>query len=111
MNTIKQAPLDQLGYGYIPSEYLPEGQTEYYLRDIQYRPNKTYRHLKGDEIEILVHNNNAANDWNEIWVSDLFDPRLVKHCQFYGRIRIGKLEPLYLDFHNLKFVRRRWMQF
>ncbi len=102
MNTIKQAPLDQLGYGYIPSEYLPEGQTEYYLRDMQYRPNKTYRHLKGDEIEILVLNNNTSNDWNEIWVSDQFDPRLVKHCQFYGRIRIGKLEPIYLDFHNLK---------
>lgn len=102
MNIIHKASLEKIGYDFIPKAYLPPGQTEYYLRDIQNQPYDVYRQLKGDEIEILVHNNNTANDWNEIRVTDQFDPRLVKNCQFYGLVRIGKLEPCYLEFHDLK---------
>ncbi|MEP7323146.1 MAG: DUF4954 family protein [Saprospiraceae bacterium] len=102
MNLINKVPLENLGYGYIADEFIPKGKNEYYLRDQQHKTNKPYRRLKGSEIEILVHNNNASNDWNEIRVSEEFNPQLVKHCQFYGQVRIGKLEPFYLDFHNLK---------
>jgi carbonic anhydrase/acetyltransferase-like protein (isoleucine patch superfamily) len=34
-------------------------------------------------------------------VSAQFDPQLVKQCSFFGLVRIGKLEPLSLGFHNL----------
>ena len=102
MNIIHMHPLDLLGYNFIPKEYLPKNKNEYYLRDHQHKPSKPDRRLRGDEIEIHVHQNNASDDWNEISVSDEFDPKLVKHCQFYGRVRIGKLEPFFLDFHNLK---------
>ncbi|MEO5581570.1 MAG: hypothetical protein ABIR66_02675, partial [Saprospiraceae bacterium] len=68
MNLIHKAPLENLGYGYIADEFLPKGKNEYYLRDQQHKTIKPYRRLKGNEIDILVHNNNAANDWNEIRV-------------------------------------------
>lgn len=102
MNLIRKLPLDTIGYNFLSKEFIPKGKDEYYLRNQQHKIIKPYRRLKGDEIEILVHNDNASNDWNEIWVSDEFDPCLVKRCQFYGKIRIGKLEPCFLDFHNLK---------
>jgi len=101
MNNITKYPIQQLGYRFIPSEYLPEGKDEYYLR-FEQNPNGNYRHLTAYEIEALVRNNNTSDDWNQIWVSDAFDARLVKNCQFFGLIRVGKLEPYYLEYHNLR---------
>src|SRR5699024_4631888 len=63
---------------------------------------KKYRHLKAREIETLVQNNNTSDDWNKIWVTEAFDPDLVIGCHFFGLVRIGKLEPYYLEFHNLR---------
>ena len=61
-----------------------------------------YRKLTAFEIESLVRNNNSSDDWNKILVSDAFNPELVKNCKFFGLVRIGKLEPYYLEFHNLR---------
>lgn len=101
MNRITKYPIGQLGYHFVAKEYLPEGKDEYYLR-FEQNPNGNYRRLTAYEIEALVRNNNTSDDWNRIWVSDAFDPRLVKNCQFFGLIRIGKLEPYYLEYHNLR---------
>jgi hypothetical protein len=35
-------------------------------------------------------------------VSDIFLPELVHNCNFFGLVRIGKLEPYFLEFHNLR---------
>ncbi|MCS7018064.1 MAG: DUF4954 family protein [Cytophagales bacterium] len=101
MNNITRHPIQHLGYQFIPKEYLPPEKNEYYLR-FEQNPNGNYRHLTAYEIEALVRNNNTSDDWNQIWVSDAFDARLVKNCQFFGLIRIGKLEPYYLEYHNLR---------
>ncbi|MCS6967455.1 MAG: DUF4954 family protein [Cytophagales bacterium] len=101
MNRISKFPIEQLGYNFIPAEYLPQGKDEYYLR-FEQNSNGNYRHLSAYEIELLVRNNNTSDNWNQIWVSEAFDPRLVKNCQFFGLIRIGKLEPYYLEYHNLR---------
>ncbi|MDQ6845689.1 MAG: DUF4954 family protein, partial [Bacteroidota bacterium] len=37
-----------------------------------------------------------------IFVSEAFDPLLVRNTKFFGLVRIGKLEPYYLEFHNLR---------
>jgi hypothetical protein len=42
------------------------------------------------------------HDWSKIFVSKAFDPALVKNTKFFGLVRIGKLEPYYLEFHNLR---------
>ena len=102
MNDIKKNPIHSLGYNFIPAEFLPVGKDEYYLRNKQNTANIKYRHLSAREIEVLVHNLNTSDDWNKILVSDSFNPDLVRNCKFYGLVRIGKLEPLFLEFHDLK---------
>lgn len=102
MNHIEKKPLSQLGYQFIDNTWLPEGKTEYYLRDQQRGKETVHRKLKAWEIETLVRNDNTSDDWNNIFVDNEFDPNLVQHCHFYGMIRIGKLEPYFLEFHNLR---------
>ena len=102
MNQINKKAIDSLGYNFIVSEYLPEGKDEYHLRNIQNRNGIQYRGLTAWEIEVLVRNRNASDDWNKILVSDAFIPELVKNCKFFGLVRIGKLEAYYLEYHNLR---------
>lgn len=102
MNIIKKHPINELGYNFIEPPYLPEGKDEYYLRFQQNPNHKNYRTLTSAEIEVLIRNNNTSDDWNKILVSAFFRPELVKNCEFHGLIRIGKLEPFYLEFHNLR---------
>jgi hypothetical protein len=102
MNIIHKHPVSELGYNFIEAKYIPKGKDEYYLRNTQNRNGINYRQLAALEIEVLVRNRNTADDWGKIFVSQAFNPELVKSCQFYGLIRIGKLEPFYLEYHNLR---------
>ncbi len=49
-----------------------------------------------------MRNRNTSDNWNNILVSNAFTPELVQNCKFFGLVRIGKLEPFYLEFHNLR---------
>lgn len=101
-NMIYKTPLDALGYNFIKEPFLPKGKNEYYLRDMQIKNGIHYRKLSAYEIEMLVRNGNTSDNWNNILVSDAFNPELVKNCKFYGLVRIGKLEPFCLGFSDLK---------
>jgi hypothetical protein len=101
MNAIKKKPLHALGYDFIPEAYQPKDEDQYYLRNMQNRSGIHYRNLTAHEIEKLVRNNNTSDDWNKICVSDDFNPELVKACNFFGLVRIGKLEAVYLEYHNV----------
>lgn len=100
MNNIAKRPLQRVGYDFIDENYLPKGKNEYFLRN-QINDSTNYRSLTAAELEILVRNNNTSDNWNNILVSELFDPQLVKNCSFFGLVRIGKLEPISLEFKNL----------
>jgi hypothetical protein len=102
MNVIKKSPIGSLGYQFIESRYLPKGKDEYYLRNVQNRSGIGYRQLTAYEIEVLVRNRNTSANWNDILVSDEFNPELVQNCKFFGLVRIGKLTPFFLEFHNLR---------
>ncbi len=102
MNEIKKSPINSLGYQFIDSQYLPKGKDEYYLRETQNRSGIGYRQLTAYEIEVLVRNRNTSANWNDILVSDAFAPELVQNCKFFGLVRIGRLDPLFLEFHNLR---------
>ena len=102
MNNIQKKPVNSLGYQFIPAEFLPENKDEYYLRNLQNRSGIAYRKLSAYEIEALVRNRNTSDDWNKLLVSDAFNPELVKNCKFYGLVRIGKLEPYFLEFNNIR---------
>jgi hypothetical protein len=102
MNIINKHPVEHLGYNFIASQFLPAGKDEYHLRNEQYTSFVNYRQLNAHEIEVLVRNRNTSDDWNKILVSKQFNAELVKNCKFFGLVRIGKLEPLHLEFHNFK---------
>ncbi|RYF79247.1 MAG: DUF4954 family protein, partial [Chitinophagaceae bacterium] len=90
-----------IGYNFIHPSYLPAGRDEYHLRNFQNRNGILYRNLSAYEIEVLVRNRNTSDDWNKIQVSDAFNPELVKNCKFFGLVRIGKLESIALEYHNI----------
>jgi hypothetical protein len=101
-NQITKTPVSSLGYGFIAAEDIPKGKDEYYLRNMQNRNGMVFRKLTAYEIEVLVRNRNTCDDWNKFMVTDAFNPELVKNCSFRGLIRIGKLEPYFLDFSDFK---------
>ena len=101
MNEIIKKPLNSIGYNFINELYLPADKDEYYLRNQQNKNGIKYRNLSAYEIEVLVRNNNTSDDWNKIQVSNAFNPELVKNCKFYGLVRIGKLETISVEYHNV----------
>jgi hypothetical protein len=102
MNNIRKEPLNTLGSNFIPAEYIPQGKDEYYLRYIQNPDSSRYRQLNAHEIEVLVRNRNTSDNWNNLLVSNEFNPDLVKNCKFFGLVRIGKLESFFLEFNDLR---------
>lgn len=102
MNQIKKSPVTTLGYNFIEKDKVPKGGDEYYLRNRQNNNGIQYRGLSAFEIEVLVRNRNTSDNWNNILVSNKFNPEQVHNCKFYGLVRIGKLEPYYLEFNNLR---------
>lgn len=102
MNKINKLPITSLGYDFVPKEYIPKGKDEYYLRHKQNRSGIVYRHLKPAEIKTLIANNNFSDKWDHVEVADPFNPQLISNCKFYGWVRIGKLEAVFLEFHDVR---------
>lgn len=102
MNTINKLPIASLGYEFVPAAYIPKGKDEYYLRHKQNRSGIVYRPLTAQEKKQLIANNNYSENWNHVEVANPFNPHLVSNCKFYGWVRIGKLEPLFLEFHDVR---------
>lgn len=101
MNEIIKRPLNSIGYNFISKDFLPDDKDEYHLRNMQNKNGISYRNLTAYEIEVLVRNNNTSDDWNKVQVSDAFNPELVKNCKFFGLVRIGKLEMISIEYHNV----------
>jgi len=94
---------EEMGENFIPKEYIPKGKDEYYQRNSQVKPPETgWRHLHSDEVERLVKNDNTADDWDKILVTDHFDARQIKNSRFYGLVRIGRLRNVILQHHDLR---------
>lgn len=104
MNIIKKHPVNNLGYNFVDEKYIPKGKDEYHLRNKHNKNGIEYRKLTAQDIETLIRNRNTSDDWNKIFVAKQFNPELVRNCKFYGLVRIGKLEPFYLEFHNLRMA-------
>ena len=101
INKIEKNSQEKLGYNFIADEYLPKGKNEYYLRNIQERSGRKYRKITAEEIELLKQNGNTHNNWSDFLVAGELNTNLIKNCDFYGLIRIGKLEPITLEFSEL----------
>ncbi|MDT8402621.1 MAG: DUF4954 family protein [Bacteroidales bacterium] len=103
MDKLIIVPPENIGRNFIPSQYLPEGKDEYFQRNKQVGlPDAGWRHLQSDEIERLVKNDNTADNWDDLLVTDQFDPGLIKNTKFFGLVRIGRLRDVVLQHHDLR---------
>jgi len=105
MNEVKILPMERYGHDFIPAEYLPEGKDEHYVRNEQAgKPDGHWRNLRAEEIEALVKNGNTCGDWDSILVTERFNPHLIKNCEFSGLVRIGRLDNVVLQHHELQVL-------
>ncbi len=103
MDTVSILQKNSIGRSFIPNEYLPDGKDEYYYRNIQTSyPKERWRHLQSGEVERLVKNNNTSDNWDEILVTDQFDSGQIKNSEFIGLVRIGRVQNIILEHHDLK---------
>lgn len=103
MEKVTVMPPDKLVNGWIDPIFLPEGKDKYYIRNMQVKaPKGGWRHLRSDEIAALVRANNTAGSWDNIWVTDEFDPNCIKNNSFMGMVRIGRVNQNGLQFHDLR---------
>jgi hypothetical protein len=102
MDHVSIQPAGSIGGNFIPAECLPPGKDEYYLRNSQlgHSPD-SYRSLRADEIDRLVQNGNLCDNWNNVRVSGEFDPALVRNNQFFGLVRMGRLQNIVLGHHGM----------
>ncbi|MBC8468059.1 MAG: DUF4954 family protein [Planctomycetes bacterium] len=103
MDNVSILPEESIGYHFIGTEYLPEGQDEYSLRNRQLgQPAGTWRHLRAHEVELLVKNGNTSENWDDILVTDSFDPGQIMNTEFFGLVRIGRVQKVVLGHHDLR---------
>lgn len=103
MDEVIILPPEKISKNFIPPEYIPKGKDEYHHRNKQISPPKSgWRNLRSDEVERLVKNSNTADDWDEILVTDPFDPNLIQNSRFFGLVRIGRLRDVILQHHDLR---------
>lgn len=102
MDSVTILPADSIGRHFVPNEYLPPGKDEYYLRNEQVSHDTDYwRQLRSHEVEHLVKNGNYADNWDDIWVTEDFDPSTIRNNEFFGLVRIGCLQNIVLEHHDL----------
>ncbi|MCX7027337.1 MAG: DUF4954 family protein [Spirochaetes bacterium] len=105
-NDIKVSGDPQVGTGFVPPQYLKPGEDEYRIRNAQLLAGGVdpagFRPLLPFELEALVRNHNTCSDWSSFLVSDPFTPELVQSSAFSGLVRIGRLERLTLEHHDLQ---------
>ena len=100
-NNVMVLEQTRFGYGFITDPYLPEGCDEYYLRNQQNTKDKQrYRHLTEKEIAILIENLNSSPCWEDVYVTDPFDPALIKNSEFYGLVRLGRISKQIISYHD-----------
>ncbi|MBN1398840.1 MAG: DUF4954 family protein [Bacteroidetes bacterium] len=103
MDNIVVLPAESIGRNFIPKEFIPQGKDEYYHRNKQIPwPQDKWRHLRADEVGRLVQNNNTSDNWDEVLVSDPFDPAKIINTAFFGLVRIGCIHNVILEHHDLQ---------
>lgn len=107
-NDIKISADLGVGTGFVPAPYLAPGEDEYRIRNAQFRAEgkdpAAYRRLSTFELETLVRQNNTCSDWSELFVADPFTPELIHNTYFSGFVRIGKLQRVSLEHHDLQLA-------
>ncbi|MDR1363916.1 MAG: DUF4954 family protein [Spirochaetaceae bacterium] len=100
---------ERYGYDFISGEFLPKNHDEYYLRNTQLdamykakggRKPGQFRRLRPDEIAALIQNRNISSHWDDVFVTDNFNPAYIRNNFFAGYIRIGSCGGGLLRYHD-----------
>ena len=103
MSKVSVLNSDSFGGDFVPEEYRKGGRDEHEIRNKQsVWSTERWRDLRSDEIESLVKNQNTAGNWDDIKVTDFFDPSLIRNNRFFGLVRIGFVRDMILRHHDLK---------
>ncbi len=103
MKESRFSPKKEPGSAFLPPVFIPAGKDEYWYRDAETELNlDALRPLSAEEIAILKKNDNRAQSWEQVLVSDPFDPTLIYASSFYGLIRLGPLSAGTLLYHDLE---------
>lgn len=103
IDSVRILPARAIASDFLPPEYVPADGDQYTIRNSQFRhADRPWRPLTTAEIETLVKNGNTADDWKDIRVSDPFNPHQILHSSFFGLVRIGVVEDVVLEHHDLK---------
>lgn len=103
MDNVVILPKISIGRNFIPKEFCGVGQDEYHIRNQQEQnAKKQWRNLRFNEIEVLIRNNNTSDNWNDLLVSEEFDPNLLRDNDFFGLVRIGTLRNVILQHHDMQ---------
>lgn len=103
MDNVSLHPAGRVGRSFVPPEFVPEGQDEYFLRNHgNPAAQRSWRNLSSSEREILVLNGNTAEDWDEVLVTEVFDPKMIRNSSFHGLVRIGSVRPAVIEHHDLR---------
>jgi hypothetical protein len=94
MNRVQILPQEQMGNHFEPYLKFRDKQTK--------KPVEGWRNLHSDELERLVKNNNTAQNWDDVLVSDPFEPKMLKNNKFFGLVRIGAVRSVVLQHHDLR---------
>ncbi len=53
------------------------------------------RNLRPDEIATLRSQACRADDWNQVWVPEVFDIEYVNHVRFSGVVKLGAFRKIF----------------
>ena len=102
MDKVTLIEYDRIYKNFIEGKYLHDND-EYYFRKQQVgKPDSHWRHLRSDEVEQLVKNSNSATNWDDILVTEEFDPVMIRNNRFFGKVRIGRVKCEVLQYHDLR---------
>lgn len=99
MAKINKIPLENLGFDWPDNQHIKD---QYHLDSNKNKKNKKYRNLSTQEVSTLIANLNYSPNWENILVSEEFDPDQIKSCKFYGIVKIGNISPIYLEHKDLR---------
>lgn len=103
MDKVTLIEYDRIYKNFIEGKYLHDNHDEYYFRKQQVgKPDSHWRHLRSDEVEQLVKNSNSATNWDDILVTEEFDPVMIRNNRFFGMVRIGRVKCEVLQYHDLR---------
>lgn len=103
MSKIIKEKLSTLGYNFVMDTHL-KNKDEYYHRNQQFPRGSDFRKLTPDEIKRLIQQNNYSTNWEDVRVTDKFIPEQVQNSKFYGLVRIGDMEDVFLNFRDLRLA-------